>query len=60
MSKITKSIQCELSEKANSFLKTRLILEKKKLASFIKTRFYWQQDCIKMRKYEEMFQVNKG
>lgn len=40
----------EVSETANSFVK-RCTREKKNFASFIKTRFYWKQSCIKMRKY---------
>ena len=43
-SKITKTVQCdltiELSETPNSFVKIRLVLEVRKIVSFIKTRFY--------------------
>ena len=34
--------------------------EMKNVASFIKARFYWQRDCIKMRKHAATFQANKG
>ena len=53
-------IVIELSETPNSFMKTSLLLEIKKVASFIKTRFYWKRSCIKMHKHSETFDVNKG
>ena len=44
VSKITKSVQCdltiELSETPNSFVKIRLVVEIRKIVSFINTRFY--------------------
>ena len=50
----------EFSEAPNSFVKIRLVLEIIIVAIFIKTRFYWKQGCIKMRKHAESFHVNKG
>ena len=50
----------ELSEKLNSFVKMRLVLEIKNIVSFIKTRFYLKGGCTKMRKHAEMFHANKG
>ena len=67
VSKITKSRQCnlnfifiELSEAASSFAQILLVLEIKKVATFIKTRFHCKQDSIKMRKHVETFNANKG
>ena len=66
-SKIRKSAQwdlafilIELSEKLNSFVKMRLVLEIKNIVSFIKTRFYLKGGCTKMRKHAETFHANKG
>ena len=39
-------IYTELSETANGFVKIRLALEKKDVACFIGTCFYWKWDCI--------------
>ena len=50
----------ELSEKLNSFVKMRLVLEIKNIVSFIKTRFYLKGGCTKRRKHAEMFHANKG
>ena len=54
-SKIRKSVQhdltfilIKLSEKRSSFVKIRLALEIKKVASFIKTRFYLNEGCTKI------------
>ena len=44
----------------NSFVKIRLVLEIKNVASFIKARFYLKRGCIKMRKHAETFHANKG
>ena len=49
----------ELSKPRNSFVKTPLVLEIRNFVSFIKTRFYWKQGCIKMRKYGGTFYANK-
>ena len=45
--KVTKSVQCELSETISSFVKIYLELEIKSVASFIKTYFYRKRDCTK-------------
>ena len=67
VSKITKSVSCnlvfifiELSGAANSFLKIRLALKIKNVASIIKRRFYWKRGCIKMYKYAKTFDIKKG
>ena len=44
----------------NSFVKIRLVLEIRNVASFIKARFYLKRGCIKMRKHAETFHANKG
>ena len=66
-SKVRKSAQhdltfilIELSEKLNSFVKMRLVMEIKNVASFIKTSFYLKRGCTKMRENEETFYANKG
>ena len=66
-SKIRKSVQhdltfilIKLSEKRSSFVKIRLVLEIKKVANFIKTRFYFNEGCTKMREHGERFHANKG
>ena len=43
-----------------SFSRMKDILKIKTVTNFIKTRFYWMQDCIKMCKYAESFNTNKG
>ena len=43
-----------------SFSRMKDILKIKTVTNFIKTRFYWKQDCIKMCKYAEPFNTNKG
>ena len=48
----------ELSEKLNSFVKMRLVLEIKNIVSFIKTRFYLKGGCTKMRKHAETLHAN--
>ena len=48
----------KLSEKRSSFVKIRLVLETKNVASFIKTRFYLKGDCTKMREHAETFHAN--
>ena len=53
-------ILTELLEKLNSFVKIRLVLEIKNIASFIKTRFSLKGGCTKMRKHAETFHANKG
>ena len=50
----------KLSEKRSSFVKIRLVLETKNVASFIKTRFYLKGDCTKMREHAETFHANMG
>ena len=50
----------KLSEKRSSFVKIRLVLETKNVASFIKTRFYLKRDCTKMREHAETFHANMG
>ena len=64
-SKIRKSAQhdltfilIELSEKLYSFLKIRLVLEIKNVASFITTRFYLKGGCTKMREHAETLHAN--
>ena len=66
-SKIRKSAQhdltftlIKLSEKLISFVKTRLVLEIKSVASVIKTRFYLKGGCTKLREHAETFHANKG
>ena len=54
------SLQFELSEQPNSFVKLRLVLEIESIATFIKTRLYWKQGYIKMFKHVETFNSNKG
>ena len=67
VSKIAKIVQCELifnfieiSETLNNFVKMYLVLEIRNVASFIKTRFYWKRDCIKMRNQAETFYPSTG
>ena len=50
----------ELSKRANSFVKIRLVFEIKNVASFIKTRCYWKRGCVKMFRDPETFLINKG
>ena len=66
-SKVTKSVLedltfifIKLSGTANSFVKIRLMLEVKNIASFIKARLYSKRGCIKMRKHVKMFCAGKG
>ena len=66
-SKIRKSAQhdltfifIKLSGKRSSFVKIRLVLERKNVASFIKTSFYLKGDCTKMREHAETFHANMG
>ena len=50
----------ELSEIANSFVNIRLVREIESFPSLVKTRFYWNRGCIKMRKHAETFHANKS
>ena len=62
VSKITKSVSSDLTFIfIKSFVKVRLVVKINSIASFIKTRFYWERDCIKcanMQKCSVLIRAN--